>query len=156
MGLKDAFRSLRGERTGDGPSGGAEEEAARSDVPEPMAFQPRFDGVYSGRDESGLVHGFLRFSGSRVFFAPGETPPERVASVLGPGNADPWSGDYTKAGRFTVQRRFERPIVHTVLEFTGGGDAFVARYTPTADHDSLVLTYSLLPTPSAEPSHSTG
>ena len=140
MGLKDAFRSLRGDRIA--ASGGLE-EAAHSDVPEPMLFRPRYDGTYHGRDDAGAPQGFLRFSGGRVYFAPADTAAEVIETVLGRANPDPWSGDYTPAGRFTVQRRFERPVIHTVLEF--GGDTFRARRTSTATNETSELTYTFVP-----------
>lgn len=148
MGLKDAFRSLRGDRADENTLAGPQEEAASSDVIDPMVFQPRLDGIYHGRDagdDAGEPRGFLRFTGGRVYFAPAGTPADSMATALGPANPDPWVGEYTRAGRFTVVRRFERPVVHAVLE--SGPESFQARCTWTDGSGSAILTYTFVPHP---------
>ena len=52
------------------------------------------------------------------------------SDALGPGNPDPIVGQYTGAGRFVVQRRFERPVVFTALDADETG--LTARITATA------------------------
>ena len=141
VGLKDALRSLRGHgEDRDAPM----EEAADSDVPEPMTFRPRYDGIYHGTvQDSGEPGGHLRFSGNKVRYAPPDTAATAVVAAVAADAADPWIGDYTPAGRFTVQRRFERPVIHTVLQTDG--DSFLARCTSGAGDGTAVLVYALDP-----------
>lgn len=146
MRLRDTFRSRRGEGQGAEP-GGLQSAAGGAEVAEPASFAPRSDGYYratvatDGGSPSGdgAPTGYLRFLGTRVFWAPGDTPEAELAGTLGPGR-DPWVGDYTPAGRFTVQRRFERPVIHTVLG--SGAGFFLARRTAVADQDTAVLRYA--------------
>ena len=52
---------------------------------------------------------------------------------------NPCRGEYTAAGRFNVQRRFERIISYAVLEMDTNG--FVARRINTADGSTAQLTF---------------
>lgn len=146
MRLRDTFRSRRGADRGDEP-GGLQSAAGDAEAAEPTVFAPRSDGYYRATAVAedgtpagdGAAAGYLRFLGTRVFWAPGTTPEAELATTLGPGR-DPWVGDYTPAGRFTVQRRFERPVVHTVL---GSDDGFfLARRTAVAQQDTDVVRYT--------------
>lgn len=128
MGLRDALRSLRG-----GGTSPAEEAVSDGEAPEPTWFQPRSDGRYSAALADAPVS--LRFlPGGRV-----------VESTGDPGaaeNADPCRGEYTAAGRFNVQRRFERIISYAVLDMQP--DGFTARRINGADRSTVELSFSFV------------
>jgi hypothetical protein len=72
----------------------------------------------------------LRFHpNGRVYLAPSAADAAEARPQLGPSNPDPTVGQYTGAGRFVVQRRFERPIVFTVL--AADDDGITVRITAT-------------------------
>ena len=133
MGLRDAFRSRRSDRDPGDDAGTGGLQDLTGDEAEATWFAPRIDGEYvSGADASGGAAGGpadgLRFvPGGKVHYRPG---------VAGTG---PWTGDYTGAGRFSVQAPFERPITFAVLEL--GPDVFTARRTDTRDRSAVTVTY---------------
>ena len=155
MRLRDTFRSRRGDERGEEEGGeqeGLQSAAGGAEAAEPTVFAPRSDGYYrataltegDGPSHDDAPAGYLRFLGTRVFWAPGSTGQAELATVLAPGR-DPWVGEYTPAGRFTVQRRFERPVVHTVL---GSGDGFfLARRTAVSHQDTDVVRYTFVAPP---------
>lgn len=63
--------------------------------------------------------------------------------VPGPEQQNPCRGEYTPAGRFNVQRRFERIISYAVLEMQG--DGFHARRINAADRSTAELTFAFVP-----------
>ena len=131
MGLRDALRSLRG-----GATSPAEELVSDAEAPEPTWFQPRYDGRYDAVLAGAQVS--LRFlPGGKVFESDGTdlTP--------GPEQQNPCRGEYTAAGRFNVQRRFERIISYAVLEMQP--DGFQARRINAADRSSVELPFSFVP-----------
>lgn len=133
MGLRDALKSLRGGEAA------KEEDISDADAPEPTWFQPRSDGSYAA-DLASAVGGQvgLRFlAGHRVF----ETTGGPGAS--GPEEPNPCRGEYTAAGRFSVQRRFERIVTYAVLEMTT--DGFRARRIDAADRSTAELDFGFLP-----------
>ena len=136
MSLKDSFRALR--RSEPEP----EEDAATSDVADPMAFSPRSDGLYDGGESpdeagSGL---YLKFVGRKVSEAVGPTSVGDAQAAFATADA---VGDFTPAGRFTVQARFERPVIYTVLATSDRG--FTARRTDTAVGSSHEIEYVFVP-----------
>lgn len=137
MGLLDIFRSLRGTGTPNG--GNAEEDISGADpATEPTWFQPRTDGSYDARCPA--VGG-----GVRLRFLPGGTVLEFAGSqpTSDAEQSDPCRGEYTAAGRFTVQRRFERMISYAILEMTGNG--FDARRINGADGSTAQLSFQFHP-----------
>ncbi|GGM07806.1 hypothetical protein [Nakamurella endophytica] len=130
MRLRDAFRSRRGDDDPDEGSGPVDVSAIEGDESESASFQPRTDGDYIGEVGSA---GRLRFlPGGRVQYRPD-----------GAAGSEPWPGEYTPAGRFSVQQRFERPITFTVL--SSSADAFTARRTDTRDRSADTLGYRFEP-----------
>lgn len=109
--------------------GAAVGASALSAAAELAEFAPRQDGEYTCADR-GLI---LRFTHATVV--------ETDAT-----EAEPAVGDFTNGARFSVQRRFGRPIVFTVLETASG--ALVLRRTDTATRQAERLDY--LFTPDAE------
>ena len=155
MRLRDTFRSKRSDDDQAPEAAGLESAAGGAEVAEPTVFAPRSDGFYRATtgtatdptteggipQEEAPAAGYLRFLGTRVFWAPGSTPRAELDAALAPG-PDPWMGDWTPAGRFAVNRRFEQPVVHTVLR--SGEDFFVARRTAVAHQDTDVVRYSFV------------
>lgn len=89
-------------------------------------FTPRQDGEYCC-SERGLI---LRFTHATVVEADA-------------AESEPAVGDFTNGARFSVQRRFGRPIVFTVLEPGDGDDgALVLRRTDTATREAGRLVYA--------------
>jgi len=122
MGLRDRLLGARsGDRRSDadGASSGTEYDAAAgsalSGTMELTEFAPRQDGDYRCTTR-GL---YLRFARPIV---------TETAGV----DAQPARGEFTTAGRFTVQRPFGRPIVYTVLHDGGNDAALVVRRTDAA------------------------
>lgn len=131
MGLRDALRSLRG-----GTTSPAEEPVSDTDAPEPTWFQPRYDGRYEAvLDDSPVSLRFL--PGWKVFESSG------TDVAPGPEQQNPCRGEYTAAGRFNVQRRFERIISYAVLEMQP--DGFHARRINGADRSTAELSFSFVP-----------
>ena len=131
MGLRDALRSLRG-----GATSPAEEPVSDAEAPEPTWFQPRYDGRYAA--ELGDSRLSLRFlPGGKVFESEGDD------DTPGPEQQNPCRGEYTAAGRFNVQRRFERIISYAVLEMQP--DGFRARRINGADRSTAELSFSFVP-----------
>jgi hypothetical protein len=133
------LRSLRGaDKQGDA------EAAARNDsdaeAPEPTWFRPRYDGTYDGGADSAAA-------GLRVslrFLPAGKVFEATDADVLpGPENNNPCRGEYTPAGRFNVQRQFERVISYAVLEMEA--DGFFARRINAADRSTVELHFAFRP-----------
>lgn len=88
-------------------------------------FVPRQNGVYQGGPDALR---YLRFHPTgKVYLAAAGA--DLAGGALGPRNPDPTVGQYTGAGRFVVQRTFERPIVFTALSADDAG--FTARVTST-------------------------
>ena len=145
MGIRDALKSLRGGEKGTGGKGQAEQAITEGDAPEPTWFQPRYDGSYlGGTDSAGPVAGLvLRFlPGGKVFEStatggPGADQPP------GPEQQNPCRGEYTAAGRFNVQRQFERIISYAVLETEPQG--FFARRINGADRSTAELHFVFRP-----------
>lgn len=78
----------------------------------------------------------LRFlPGGRVFESAPDASP-------GPQDPNPCRGEYTGAGRFNVQRRFERIISYAVLEMLP--DGFTARRIDGADRSTKELMFSFV------------
>lgn len=122
MSLRDRLRGMR--------SGGEtlrEYDASADPViftsAEISEFTPRQDGDYRNA-AAGL---FLRFA--RPVVTETDTAIAEVAH-----------GEFTTAGRFTVQRRFGRPIVYTVLD--GSDDALTVRRTDTATREAAQLEFT--------------
>lgn len=130
MGLRDALRSLRGSATSP-----AEELISDAEAPEPTWFQPRYDGRYEAALQDSPVS--LRFlPGGKVFESRG------TDATPGPEQQNPCRGEYTAAGRFNVQRRFERIVSYAVLEMQP--DAFQARRIDAADRSTAELSFSFV------------
>ena len=135
MGIRDTLKSLRG-----GEKNKAEEDITEGEAPEPTWFQPRFDGSYMARIDSGdhRVEVALRFlPGGKVF----ESPVIDGSAV--PDQQNPCRGEYTAAGRFNVQRQFERIISYAVLEMEPEG--FFARRIDGADRSTAELHFVFRP-----------
>ena len=131
MGLRDALRSLRG-----GATTPAEEIVSDAEAPEPSWFQPRYDGRYDAPLADSRVS--LRFlPGGKVFESEG------IDATPGPEQQNPCRGEYTAAGRFNVQRRFERIISYAVLEMQA--DGFHARRINGADRSTVELPFAFVP-----------
>lgn len=130
MGLRDALRSLRG-----GTTSPVEELVSDDEAPEPTWFQPRYDGRYHAMLGDSSVS--LRFlPGGKVFESTG------TDATPGPEEQNPCRGEYTAAGRFNVQRRFERIISYAVLEMQP--DGFQARRINGADRSTAELSFSFV------------
>ena len=138
MGIRDALKSLRG---GDrDKSGEGEQDITEGEAPEPTWFQPRFDGSYQAELDVASPAGqvALRFlPGGKVFESSGadEQP--------GPEQQNPCRGEYTAAGRFNVQRKFERIISYAVLSMEPEG--FYARRINAADRSTAELLFTFRP-----------
>lgn len=129
MGLRDALRSLRG-----GATAPVEESISDGEAPEPTWFQPRYDGRY--RAPLADIQVSLRFApGGRVVESTGDADP-------GPQELNPCRGEYTAAGRFNVQRRFERIISYAVLEMRPEG--FTARRIDGADRTTAEMAFTFV------------
>ena len=113
MGWRDAIKSFT---SGGGAVGEPQDiSTMTSDEPEADWFVPRTDGTYTGGAPDGRFR-YLRFGlNGKVHLAAGASSAAAARSLLGPDNPDPIVGLYTAAGRFSVQQRFERPVVFTVL-----------------------------------------
>lgn len=139
MGIRDALRSIRGI-----PKDVAE-DAADVETPEPTWFQPRDDGSYDTEATgTGGPARRLRFvPGGRVFES------DVADAAPGPEQPTPCRGEYTGAGRFSVQRRFERIVSYTVLEMEAGGvtgrPGFLARRIDSADRTTAELQFFFVP-----------
>jgi hypothetical protein len=104
-------------------------------------FRPRFDGTYAGGPDG---FEFLRFHpNGRVYLAPRAADAADAREKLGPGNPDPIVGQFTGAGRFVVQQRFERPIVFTALE--ADDDGIAVRITVTQAAQTGHFRYRFVP-----------
>jgi len=138
MGLRDAFRSLRG---GTDPT--AEVEISDGEAPEPTWFQVRTDGFYEAPldPSADLMSVRLQFlPGGKVSELNGTRSADaQLISGQRQEHQDPRLGDYTAAGRFNVQRRFERIVSYAALELTP--DGFLARRIDTADRQTLELQF---------------
>lgn len=119
-----AASSTAGANAGAAVGSGA---AALSAALELAEFTPRQDGEYACA-ERGLI---LRFTHTTVV--------ETDAA-----EAEPAVGDFMGGARFSVQRRFGRPIVFTVLE-PGHDGALVLRRTDTATRQAERLAYTFAP-----------
>ncbi|MTD13263.1 hypothetical protein GIS00_04785 [Nakamurella sp. YIM 132087] len=136
------FGSLR---RGSGGGKAGPEEPLRGDEPTATWFRPRMDGSY------------VAPSGERLRFVSWS----RVELVPADGSA-PATGEYTGAGRFTVQARFERPVIFAVAEPDPGPeteagtgtpgvadlpppDHFVARRTDGRDRSTADVRYDFRP-----------
>ncbi len=163
MGIRDALKSLRGgEKSGGekgaGGQGKAEQDITEGDAPEPTWFQPRFDGSYlGGADTAGPgAQLSLRFlPGGRVFESTASGTPG-ADGPPGPEEENPCRGEYTAAGRFNVQRKFERIISYAILEMEPTG--FFARRINGADRSTIELHFLFRPdvAPVAAPTSVTG
>jgi hypothetical protein len=135
MGLRDALKSLRGNKNND-----ADAEISEAEAPDATWFRPRHDGVYESALPStspSAVSIQLRF------LAGGKVVESRDAdSALG-SQSSQCRGEYTAAGRFNVQRQFERIISYAVLDTEP--DAFLARRINTADRDTVELRFAFRP-----------
>ncbi len=135
MGLRDAWKSLRG-----GDKTAAEVDISDAEAPEPTWFQPRYDGTYDGDADSAApgVRLQLRFlPGGKVFES------TDADATPGPEQPNPCRGEYTAAGRFNVQRRFERIISYAVLDLEPAG--FLARRINAADRSTVELHFVFRP-----------
>lgn len=132
MGIRDTIRGMRG-----GGKRTVEEDDPDVEAPEPTWFQPRYDGCYQSVG-AGVV---LRFApGGRAFESTdGENP--------GPEQQSPCHGEYTAAGRFNVQRQFERIVSYIVREADAAQvrDGFEANRFNAADRTSADLQFVFKP-----------
>lgn len=132
MGLRDRLRGLRGVEEGSTDydvSSDAGDAAAVPAAAELDEFTPRQDGDYCCA-ERGLN---LRFSRPTV-------------TETAAGHDEPALGEFPNTGRFAVQRRFERPIVFTVLEPSAtDGSELVVRRTDTETRESAAVRYRFEP-----------
>lgn len=146
MGWRDAIKSFT---SGGGAAGEpADITSIVSDEPEKDWFVPRTNGTYVGGAPDGRF-AFLRFGlNGKVYLAAGPPSAADDRTLLGPDNPDPIVGPYTPAGRFTVQQRFERPVICTVLAI---GDpecrTFTARITTSGPAETGEYGYTLEPDP---------
>lgn len=146
MGWRDAIKSF----TSGGAAAGEPQDISSiaSEEPETDWFLPRTNGTYVGGAPDGRFR-YLRFGiNGRVYLATGPESAAEARALLGPENPDPIVGPYTPAGRFTVQQRFERPVICTVLAI---GDpecrTFTARITAAAPVGTGEYGYTLEPDP---------
>lgn len=150
MGIRDALKSLRGEK-GAGGKAEAEQDITEGEAPEPTWFLPRYDGSYlGGADSAGPgTQVLLRFlPGGKVFESTGSSAPD-MEPQPGPEQQNPCRGEYTAAGRFNVQRQFERIISYAVLEMEP--DGFFARRINGADRSTVELHFRFRPdTPTSD------
>ncbi|MET3804091.1 hypothetical protein ABIB25_001077 [Nakamurella sp. UYEF19] len=131
MGFKDILKSMRG-----GEKKGDLEDAGDTDAPEPTWFQPRYDGNYRAEPEPGSGLSLRFLPGGKVFESATEAAP-------GPEQQNPCRGEYTAAGRFNVQRQFERIISYAILEMQD--DGFLARRINGADRTTIELLFTFSP-----------
>ena len=109
-------------------------EDTDTEAPEPTWFQPRYDGKYDGGpDSAGPAHRVL------LRFVPGHRVFESTDADPGPQQSNPCRGEYTGAGRFSVQRQFERIVSYAVLEMEPEG--FFARRINSADRSTTELHF---------------
>jgi hypothetical protein len=109
-------------------------------------FKPLQTGIYTGGPDGFAA---LRFYPTgKVFLAQQAADEADARTQLGPGNSDPAMGQFTGAGRFVVQRRFERPIVFTVLEADDTG--LTVRLTATEAARTGRFRYTFVPDSPAE------
>lgn len=147
MGWRDALKSFT---SGGGAVGEPQDIASiASDEPENDWFLPRTAGTYVGGAPDGRFR-YLRFGiNGKVYLAAGPASATEARPLLGPDNPDPIVGPYTPAGRFTVQQKFERPVICTV---TAIGDpeclTFTARITTSGPAATGEYGYTLEPDPS--------
>lgn len=140
MGIRDALRSIRG-----GEKKAATDDSTEAEAPEPTWFQPRHDGSY---EVSAPGPGPTEL---RLRFLPGGTVFESSGADATPGSEqqNPCRGEYTGAGRFNVQRRFERIVSYAVLEMeagaTEGESGFLARRIDGADRSTAELHFIFRP-----------
>ncbi len=141
MGIRDALHSLRSGKVED--LEGGTDSSVKSAVPEPDDFKPRQDGTYVGGPDDGS-HRYLRFFATgKVYQAGGGATVEQAQPLLGRDNPDPIVGQYTGVGKFTVQQRFERPIIYTVLEVDDSG--FLVRLTASGSRHTGEYRYEFVP-----------
>ena len=144
MGWRDALKPRRSEPLGE-PQ---DINSIAADEPEPDWFKPKTNGTYVGGDPYGRFR-YLRFGlNGKVYLASGASAAGTTAEarvLLGPDNRDPTVGQYTGAGRFSVQRKFERAIICTVL--TADDNGFEARVTSTGPASSGQYRYTFEPDP---------
>ncbi len=140
MGWRDALKALKP----DGPPGEPQDITSMvSDEPDPDWFKPKTNGTYVCDSDDARFR-YLRFwINGRVYFASGPDSAAEARPLLGPENSDPTVGQFTPAGRFSVQRKFERPIVCTVVAAADTG--FDARITSTETNSSAVCSYTFEP-----------
>lgn len=140
MGIRDALKSLRGGEKTNGDKHKGEADITEAEAPEPTWFVPRYDGVYLAPAPSAGpgTDVALRFlPGGKVFeSSDGSLRP-------GPEQQNPCRGEYTAAGRFNVQRQFERIISYAVLEMEPEG--FYARRINGADRTTAELHFLFRP-----------
>lgn len=126
MGLRDALKSLRREPA-------ETEEPAGEDVVS-TPFRPRTDGFFVGTPADGAQAPvrYLRFTITGKVSEIAEVADEEQAfALLSQVGGEINRGDYTPVGSFLVQRRFERPVIYTVLE--SGENEFTARCTAAGE-----------------------
>ncbi len=146
MGIRDMLRSLRG-----GEKKASTEDETDVEAPEPTWFQPRFDGSYDATGTEAGGSGLrLRFlPGGSVFESDGTAGTEQTPDIPAPDQPDPRRGEYTGAGRFNVQRRFERIVSYAVLEMEAGPTqdqpGFLARRIDAADRTMAELHFLFRP-----------
>jgi hypothetical protein len=132
MGIRDALRAIRG-----GDKKSDQDDGPDVEAPEPTWFQPRYDGCYQAVG-AGVVLRFL--PGGKAFEATDGHGP-------GPEEQNPCRGEYTGAGRFNVQRQFERIISYIVREDDPVQirDGFGANRFNAADRTSADLQFVFKP-----------
>ncbi len=131
MGLRDRLRGKRTDGHGAESSVDGYDAAAGpglSGTVELTEFAPRQDGDYRCAERDL----YLRFARPIVTETTGaDTSPAR--------------GEFTTAGRFTVQRPFGRPIVYTVLHDGENDAALVVRRTDAATREAERLEFVFEP-----------
>ena len=132
MGLRDTLRGMRG-----GGKKAAPDEGPDVEAPEPTWFQPRYDGCYQAAG-AGVILRFL--PGGRAFESTDGQDP-------GPEQQNPCRGEYTPAGRFNVQRQFERIVSYIVREAdpVEVRDGFAANRFDAADRTAADLQFVFKP-----------
>lgn len=131
MGL---FDSLRGRRTQQPDSSGAEIGPMDPGEPDPIDLRPRTDGSYHSSA------GALRFTAAAVRESP-EADPAAAKQDL--GSADARTGEYTSAGRFLVRSPARGSVTFSAVAVTP--DLLTLRRTDIGTGDSAVVDFRFQP-----------
>ncbi|AZI59249.1 hypothetical protein EH165_14985 [Nakamurella antarctica] len=146
MGFLDSVRSKLGSKPTQSPAVGD------SEGPEDVEwFKPRTDGMYvgSGADDAS----YLRFTVTgRVTLCRTDAGAAAASEILAIKSDTRADGEFSRGGVMTVVRRFERPIVYTVMEgsvvnneTSGLHLSFTARCTDTNTRENSMVDFSFIP-----------